>query len=135
MTKHTQVGSSIEGNSLGLQTRKFLPRPPEKDSILGVVVYPFKLGIFGLAQIAAELVPRKAIWSANSALNLGDELHGESISGKSEKPLSKPAVSAATGTHRASFITTKGRSFAIIEVGVRALLQKKAIPDKSKGQK
>jgi len=135
VTKYTQVGSSVEGASLGLQTRKFLQRPPEKDSVLGIVVYPFKLGIFGLAHIAAELAPKTAIWSTKSALSLGDELHGESISGRSEKPLSKPAVSAATGTHRASFITTRGRSFAIIEVGVRALLQKKAISDKSNERK
>jgi hypothetical protein len=134
MTKLTQVGESIEGQSLSLQTRKFLARPPERDSVLGAIVYPFKLGIFGLATVVLELNPKKAIWAAASKLDLGDELHAEAIYGKCEKPLAKPRVAAATGTHRAAFLTTKGRSFAKIEVGVRALLQKKQLAKKTSGQ-
>lgn len=132
MAKHTDVGTSIEGSSLSLQTRKYLPKPPEKDSKLGKVVYPFKLTIFGIARIAAELNPKLPLWSLGSKLDHGDELHGESIFGRSEKPLGKPSVVNATGSHKATALATRGRSFAKIEVGVRSLLQRKAVTEKQK---
>lgn len=128
MAKLTAIGASIEALSLGLQARKFLPRLPERDAKINVVVYPFKLSIFGKARIEKELSPLKAIWLESSHLNLGDELHGESVTGHSEKPLARPSIEHATGTHRASVLRTKGRSFARIEIGVRALLQQKKLP-------
>jgi hypothetical protein len=128
MVKLTAIGTSVEALSFGLQTRKFLPRIPERDATINAVVYPFKLSIFGKVRINKELEPKKAIWLASSRLDLGDELHGEAINGRCEKPLGRPSIEHATGTHRASVLSTRGRSFAQIEIGIRALLQQKQLP-------
>jgi hypothetical protein len=121
----TGISDSIEGELLGLQTRKFLPRPPRKDEIVGKIVYPFKLTILARATVTGELVPKRPIWSPHSHLNVGDELQGESIEGHASKPLRTPSVAPATGRHKASFLIAKGPAFAKLEIPVRARLQQK----------
>ena len=125
--RYTDVSESIEGNALNIQCRKFNARPPCKDVTLGTIIFPFKLGILALATIAVELTPKACIWCETSHLDLGDSLQGEAIEGQCARPLGKVEVKPATAKHKASFLTTKGKSFARIEVGTRALLQRKAI--------
>ena len=122
--RYTDILESIEGDALQLQCRKFNAHPPCKDTVLGKLVYPFKLGIFALASITQEFAPKVCVWYTTSHLDAGDALQGEAIEGKCVKPLGKPVVRAATGRHKASFLATRGATLARIEIGTRALLQK-----------
>lgn len=121
----TALDDSIEGQTIGLQARKFLIYPPQKRGELGMV-FPFKLSIFGIATINVELTPKRYFLSEKSALNLGDELRAESVNGFARKTVRKPQVTAATGTHQAQFSEAKGGAYAHIQVPQRSIAQKKA---------
>ncbi|MGO4366417.1 hypothetical protein [Pseudomonas sp. PAB10] len=121
--KSSVVGDSVEGDGLDLQCRKFTLHPPKKNKDLNLVVYPFKLSIFGYATVKKEFSKSETLVKETSGRNVGDEIHGETVGGFSAKAPSKPEVKHATSTHKASFITTRGQSFAFVEIGVRDHLQ------------
>jgi len=97
---------------------------PRLDPILNNMVYPFKMGISSKAIIEEEINPKGHKFRVQSLLEKDACLMGESIEGFSLKPL--PATNIIhTGAYRGRLINTKCFAFAHIEIGLRALLQKK----------
>jgi hypothetical protein len=88
------------------------------------MVYPFKMGISSKAIIEEELNPKGHKFRAESILEKDICIMGESIEGFSLKPLAATKI-IHTGAHRGRLINTKCFTFAHIEIGLRALLQKK----------
>lgn len=122
------IGSTVEGEKMELQCRKFSSHPPRRDSKLKKLVYPFKLSIHGFARITETYQDGKELCRETSHTALGDEVHGEAIDGFSLKPHGKERVEHATGTHKATFVSLRGGAYAHVEIGVREqLAQKKVI--------
>jgi hypothetical protein len=82
------------------------------------------MGISSRAFIEQELNPNHYKFRAESLLEKDTCITGESIEGFSIKPLGAVTI-IHTGAHRGRAINTKRFSYAHIEVGLRALLQKK----------
>jgi hypothetical protein len=120
----TAVCTSIEGDKLFLQCKQLNIFPPRIDSQMRCVIYPFKLGISSKALIDEELNPKNHKFRAESLLDKDTCIAGESIEGFSIKPLGSVEI-IHTGAHRGRVINTKRFSYAHIEVGLRAILQKK----------
>jgi hypothetical protein len=120
----TQVCTSIEGERLFLQCRQINQLMPRIDAQMGCLIYPFKMGISSKAFIEKELIPKDYKFRAGSLLEKDTCISGESIEGFSIKPLGSVDI-IHTGAHRGRVINTKRFSYAHIEVGLRALLQKK----------
>lgn len=128
----SQVGSEVEGDSLELQCRKINLHGPIKEKLIKGVVWRFKLSIHGYARVAKTLSDPSKRLSKGSLIQLGDEIHGEAISGFSVKPLNKASVAHATASHKATFISSRAYSYAAVEIGVREMLQaRKGIEDGS----
>ncbi len=106
-----------------LQCRQFNALKPRIDPIMDSTIYPFKMGISSKATIEEELNPKKYKFRAESLLEKDTCIAGESIEGFTIKPLGSTAI-IHTGAHRGRVISTKRFSFAHIEIGLRALLQK-----------
>lgn len=117
------IGDSVEGNALELQCRKFSLHGPTKTKKTKALVFAFKLSIHGFARVAKELQDSTNQISEDSMIDEGDEIHGETINGFSSKAPSRPEVKHATSTHKASFVSTRGPSYAVVEIGVRDQLQ------------
>lgn len=117
------VGDSVEGNALILQCRKFSLQGPIRSKHTKSLVYTFKLNIHGFATITKELAETSIKISENSLLNEGDEIHGETINGFSTKAPGKETVDHATSTHKATFVSTRGQSYATVQIGIRDQLQ------------
>lgn len=123
----TSVGCSIEGQKVAFQCRKFSRLRPYQEDKLNKMVYPVKLSIFGKTIIEEELNPKQSLFKESSALNKDDELRGEAIKAFSLRPIPDETVKSATGTHKANFLYTRDFTFAVIEIGLRALMQKKVV--------
>lgn len=123
--KSSQICTSIEGQSIDIQCRKFTAHPPRRDPNLGLV-YPFKLGIRGLARVGRPLDPGSDPWRSGSFTASGDQIFGETIDGFAGKPIRNVRVGPATGRHKGSFVTIRGPAYAHVEIGVRELLQRKS---------
>lgn len=121
--RSSAIGDSVEGNGLDLQCRKFHLHGPTKTKLTKGLVYTFKLSIHGYARVSKTLADKTAPISSSSRLDEGDEIHGETINGFSSKPPGRPEVKHATSTHKATFVSTRGQSFASVEIGVRDQLQ------------
>lgn len=119
----SQVCSSIEGETLELQCRKFSPQPPRRDPKVGKLIYPFKISIHGYARITKPFESKTAAIREESLLNVDDEIHGEAVDGYGLKPVGRPTIEHATATHKASFVTVKGGAYAHVEIGVRDHLE------------
>jgi hypothetical protein len=76
---YTEICTSIEGEKLFLQCRKFNPLRPRKDDTLNQLVFPFKLGINALAIINEELNPKNYKFRDISILDMDSCLSGETI--------------------------------------------------------
>ena len=116
------VCSSIEGETVELETRKYSPRPPKKLPGIGVV-YPFTLSIYGVARIHKANEEGHSKRVATSMIAKGDSVNGESIDGYALKPLGKSSVEHATGRHKASFIMAK-KCYAHVQISPRDALEK-----------
>lgn len=125
----SSIGDSVEGNALELQCRKFKMHGPTKSKFTKRLVFSFKLSIHGFARITKSLSEDCSKISPDSMLSEGDEIHGETINGFSSKPPGREEVKHATSTHKATFVATRGQSYAQVEIGVRDHLQ--AIGDMS----
>ncbi len=122
----TKIGSSIEGKKLAFQCRKFyLQRPYKEERLDNIIVYPVRLSIFGIAIIDIELNPKVFFFNESSALNEGDEIRGEAIQAFSIKPIPDKNVKPATGKHKANFSYSKDKTYAVIEIPIRHILEKK----------
>ncbi|CAM3805780.1 hypothetical protein CCOS865_01851 [Pseudomonas reidholzensis] len=121
--RKSAIGDSIEGNALELQCRKFKMNGPTKSKFTKALVFNFKLSIHGFARISKPLGDTETQVSDKSMINVGDEIHGESINGFSSKPMGREEVKHATSTHKATFVSTRGKSYANVEIGVREFLQ------------
>lgn len=128
--KSSQICTSIEGRSIDLQCRKLTFHPPRRDPKLGLV-YPFKLGIRGLAKVSRPLDPGSDPWRQGSFSAVGDQISGEAIDGFSGKPIKGASVKPATGRHKASFVSIRGPAYAHVEIGIRELLQRKPRGDET----
>ncbi|WP_223555315.1 hypothetical protein [Pseudomonas sp. BF-R-01] len=121
--RSSAIGDSVEGDSLELQCRKIYLHGPTKTRFTNKLVFSFKLSIHGFAKIAKPLGDPTKQLSAKSHVEEGDEIHGERIFGFSSKPLGRQEVRHATGTHKATFVPTRAKSYALVEIGVRDQLQ------------
>lgn len=117
------IGASVEGFSIQIQCRKYINLPPMKDRVLGRMIYPFKLNIFGRVEIIKELEPGCEPISKESLLAIGDEILGETVYGHCERALPKPEVKKGTSSHSASFTKSRGHSYARVDIGIREVLQ------------
>ncbi|MFJ3112320.1 hypothetical protein [Pseudomonas putida] len=117
------VGDSVEANALELQCRKFALNGPTKSKLTNALVYNFKLSIHGFARITKPLGSDEPQTFSAAMIQEGDEIHGESITGFSSKAPGRQEVKHATSTHKATFVSTKGKSYARVEIGVRDHLQ------------
>lgn len=121
--KSSEICTSIEGESIELQCRKLTVHQPRREPDLGIV-YPFKLGIRGIARIKQPLDSGSKPWRSTSYLAIGDQVSGETVDGFSCKPVKGVAVKKASGRHKGSFVTIRRRAYAHVEIGVRELLQR-----------
>lgn len=116
----SNICSAVEGDKLKFNTRQFFSKPPIFHDILNKTIYPFKLGINGYVEIDEPLSdPKNTAIFTTSLTNKGDAIQGGSVDGWSTKPIKKPSVGAATGTHSASFSYLKGHSYAHVQSGHR----------------
>ncbi len=123
MAKKSNICASIEGNKISFNTRQFYSKPPYIDPILGVRVYPFKLGINGYAEISSPLDNEAEAAFASSMLKQGDCVQGGSVDGWATKPIKSPEKGVATGAHSAVFGDLKGHAYAHVESPHRDHLQ------------
>lgn len=121
--KSATKGSSVEGLSIEVQCRKYTNLLPLNDSKLQRMIYPFKLSIFGRVKVAKELAIDAKKICEDSMICLEDEIMGESIYGHCERALPKPEVKKGSGAHKASFIKTRGHSYARVDTGTREVMQ------------
>ncbi|MGA7576605.1 MAG: hypothetical protein ACLQUW_08030 [Desulfobaccales bacterium] len=121
---HTAICTYIEGERLYLQCRQFNPLKPCINPTTGNAVYPFKMAISSKAIIGKELNPKESIFRVESITDKDSCIKGQTINGFSVRPLGATEI-IHTGGHRGRFIITKGISLAHIEIGFRALLEKK----------
>lgn len=124
--KAAQTGASVEGSAIEVQCRKYTHLLPFKDSVLDRMVYPFKLSIFGKVRVVKVLDEGAILVCAESMIELGDEIMGEAIAGHCAKALPKPQIKNATAAHKASFIKTRGHSYARLDAGIREIMQSKS---------
>ena len=124
--KSSEIGASVEGESLILQSRKYTVHVPYRDRDTKMMVYPFKLSIFGIATIKKALSGVNPV-NPTSFIDEDDEVHGTSLSGHSSKILGRETVQHATHTHKATFVTTRGLSYAVVEAGTREQMQQVAV--------
>ena len=116
--------SKIEGQSVFLDCRKFLPLPPVKDKKLGYIIYRFSIKDNARAVIVKELDPKKCIYDPKSILNKDHGIHGEIITGFSKKRVPDYSVAPKTGRHKAQNTTTKDFTYAKIERAWQAIMHK-----------
>lgn len=129
--KSGSTGSSVEGSAIEVQCRKYYNLLPFLDKTLNRMVYPFKLSVFGKVKVVKVLDDDATLVCGNSMIALGDEIMGESIAGHCAKALPKPQIINATASHKASFIKTRGHSYARLDAGMREVLQAKIALDAS----
>ena len=116
-------GASVEGEKLGLKTRKFYHIPPTKDPATKKTRWGFKLGMNSLASIEEAYESKEQSVYESSMLVKGDAVQAESIHGWSLKPFGEPNISKGSGTHSASHLGVTGGCFAKVIVTPRHLLQ------------
>lgn len=133
--RSAKVCSSVEGETLELQCRKFSVQQPRRHPDLGKVIHPFKISIHGYARVVKPyLKPYSAVGPNDgstplrqqSMLILGDEIHGEAVDGYGQKPIGRPEVRHATASHKATFVKVRG-GYAHVEISVRDHLSSAAI--------
>jgi hypothetical protein len=127
----TEVCNSIEGERLYFQTRQFNVMVPRLDETIGGLVYPFKLGISSKAVIEEELNPKNPKFRPESVLDKDTCLKGETIEGFTLKAI-KDTKMIHKGAHKGTAINPNCFAYAHIEIGFRALLQKKRKEDPQK---
>ncbi len=121
--KSVTKGASVEGSSIEVQCRKYTNLLPKKDLALARTIYPFKLSIFGKVRVLKRLEAGTELVCAMSMTNVDDEILGEAIYGHCEKALPKPEIKQGTSSHKASFIKTRGHSYARVDAGTREVMQ------------
>lgn len=110
MAKKSNICASIEGKKISFNTRQFYSKTPIFHELLGIKVYPFKLGINGYAKIESPLEDKTKAIFTSSMLEDGDCIQGGSVDGWTTKPIKQPEKGTATGTHSASFGDIKGHA-------------------------
>lgn len=123
--KSGSTGASVEGSAIEVQCRKYYNLLPFRDKSLNRIVYPFKLSIFGKVKVVKVLDEGAKPVCATSMIAVGDEIMGEAIAGHCAKALPKPQIINATASHKASFIKTRGHSYARLDAGMREVVQAK----------
>lgn len=123
MSDYTNLGDSLEGKKVRLETRKQLFKNTIIDSNLGTL-YKFKCSIRSEAEITCELSPKKNQYHEKSHLDLGDCLKADSIEVYSKKNLKFDIISGATSTHKAQTVETNCYTYAQISVPFRFILEK-----------
>lgn len=117
--RSASVCTSIEGEKIYIECRKFTIQPPRRES--GKCFYPFKISIHGEATVKqvydgeGQLKSKRSFWAE------GDEIHGEAIDGYAGKPIKNNNIEVVnkTHTHKAQAITIRGGAYAHVEIGVR----------------
>ncbi|MDO8048497.1 hypothetical protein O3301_08460 [Janthinobacterium sp. SUN211] len=120
MAESASIGSSVEGEKLELQTRKFYPYPMRRCPRTNKWQHPFSLAIFGSAEIhQAYNAPQNEAYLQTSMVAAGDSIHGSAVSGWASKTLKEPNIVKATGTHSANSLLVKGGCFAQVDAPPR----------------
>ncbi|NMG29446.1 hypothetical protein [Aromatoleum evansii] len=87
------------------------------------LIYPFKVSIHGFARVVKAYESESSLFRKSSFWKVDDEIHGEALDGHSSKPISRPTVTAATATHKASFVDIRN-GYAHVEIGIREHMSK-----------
>jgi len=127
MAKKSNICASIEGKRISFNTRQFYPQTPYLHELLGVKVFPFKLGINGYAQIDSALEDTSKAVFETSLVKVGDCVQGGSVDGWATKPIGKVEVINLTATHKAQASNLRGHAYAHVESPQRDHLQSEDI--------
>jgi hypothetical protein len=120
MAMSSSTGSSVEGEKIRLQTRKFSAVPPIRCPITNKTKYRFRLGMRGEAEIhECYADPGSCVYFTTSFTDTGDRIEGSSVSGWAWKPLGKPHVTTCSGTHSGTVVQITGGSLAQVEAPPR----------------
>jgi len=120
MADAASIGSSVEGEKIDLETRKFYPYPMRKCRRTNKWQHPFSLAIFGSAEINQSYSdPSTQAHLTTSMLEVGDRIHGTAVSGWASKTLKEPTITKVTHTHSASTLSIKGGCFAKVDAPPR----------------
>lgn len=131
MVRMATVGSSVEGEKVQIETRQFHAKLPARNPITKRLVYNFKLGIHGSAEITECYGnPDVQVVYSTSLKDVGDVVHGTSLTGWAIKPLKDPHVKKATGTHSGSFLDLSGGCFVSVDIPPRDHLQSQDVQER-----
>jgi hypothetical protein len=120
MANAANIGSSVEGEKMDLETRQFFALRPRRCKRTKKMQYPFSLSIFGSAEISqAYEDPSTQAHLSTSMVANGDKVHGTSVSGWALKLLKEPYITKTTHTHSASTLSVKGGCFAQVDTPPR----------------
>ena len=123
MNESSAIGASVEGEKLDLVTRKWETYPPKKDAE-AKTRYDFKLGMNGSAEITeAYQDPLVVCVYTTSMFEVRDSVNGTVVTGWAYKPLGRPNVKKASGTHSGTFVSISGGCGAIVRISPREQLQ------------
>jgi hypothetical protein len=132
MAFSSSIGSSVEGEKIRLQTRKWQTPPPIRCEITKKLQYRFRLGMRGEAEIGeAYIDPPTIVHFLTSFTFEGDRIEGSSVSGWAWKPLGRPNVTTCSGTHSGTVVQISGGSLAQVEAPPREHLDCAAIQDRN----
>ena len=120
MAQSSSIGSSVEGEKLRLQTRKWYVTLPVRCKRTKKMQYRFKLGMRSEAVIGqAYEDPETMIHIVSSFIEAGDRIEGAVISGWSYKTLKEPNVTKCSGTHSGSVLQVVGGCLAQVDASPR----------------
>lgn len=117
------AGSSVEGEKIHLSTRQFKTPMPILCPRTKRRKYRFRLSIHGTALIEESYTtPKNTVEFETSLTNVGDKIHGTTVSGWALKALGRPNVEILTGTHSGTVLRVSGGCFAEVEIPPREYL-------------
>lgn len=120
MVQSSSIGSSVEGEKLRLQTRKWSAVPPIRCPVTQKKQYRFRLGMRGEAVIReAYENPNEHVYLTTSFTAVGDFIEGAAVSGWTRKPPGPPHITTCSGTHSGTVVQVSGGCFAEIEQAPR----------------
>lgn len=120
MAYSSSQGSSVEGEKLYIETRKFHSVLPDRCPITNKKRFRFRLGMRGEASITeAYEDPPNQVHFITSLVAEGDRIQGSSLSGWTYKAFGPPNVEKCSHTHSGSTLKVSGGALALVEAPSR----------------
>ncbi len=115
MAEYYLLGDKIECLAADVFSKKITPSMPQNHPKIGLSL-KYSCERDGSIEIIKELIPKKALISDTSHLNLNDKLSANSFYClvKGIRPISKSKIGGHTGRHSSQFIKTNDYTFSEI---------------------